>query len=102
MMKHVDEAFEVAERIPHQWRLSVELRSVKLTHYQAKIFVKYFYPFVQQLKPFRTNPPTFCRKNSMTYFYSFFLFSIVFLSFVEKTLHRPDSQWIAKRTLATS
>ncbi|CAD7966523.1 unnamed protein product [Amoebophrya sp. A25] len=67
ILKTVDDAFEEIEKLPHQWRLSVELRSAKLTHFQAKIFVKYFYPFVQQVKPFRTNPPTVCRKNSMTY-----------------------------------
>ncbi|CAD7971557.1 unnamed protein product [Amoebophrya sp. A120] len=63
----VDQVFQTWEKRPRQWRLSIELRALKLTHFQAKVFVKYFYPFVQQVKPFRTNPPTICRKNSVTY-----------------------------------
>jgi len=63
----VDLPFAEMEKRPHQWRLSIELRCMKLAHFQAKAFVKYFYPFVQQIKPFRTNPPTICRKNSTTY-----------------------------------
>ncbi|CAE8725097.1 unnamed protein product, partial [Polarella glacialis] len=49
------------------WRVSVELRSVRLMGRTANIFVTYAYePFLQP-RPFRTNPPTLVRRKATVY-----------------------------------
>eukprot|EP00397_Hematodinium_sp_SG-2012_P011869 GEMP01012018.1.p1 GENE.GEMP01012018.1~~GEMP01012018.1.p1 ORF type:complete len:634 (+),score=172.55 GEMP01012018.1:36-1937(+) len=51
-----------------QWRLSIEVRSLKLRVSPAKVFAKYSYPFLEQTRPFRTNPPVMARKNTTIHF----------------------------------
>jgi len=52
----------------HFWRLSVEIRSVKLRGTAAKVFAKYHYPLLEQTKAFRTFPPVMARKNTTVHF----------------------------------
>lgn len=49
------------------WRLSIEVRSIKIAQAASKIFVKYHLPVADQKKPFKTNPPTVARKGSTTH-----------------------------------
>ena len=44
-----DAAQRAADERKHRgWRLSIEIRSVKLTHHQARVWCKYFTPVVEQ------------------------------------------------------
>jgi len=52
----------------HQWRLSVEIRSVKLRGTAARVFAKFNYPLLAQTKAFRTFPPVMARKNTTVHF----------------------------------
>lgn len=45
------------------WRLSIEIRSIRLTARDAKVYVTYSYPPLRQPRAFRTNPPTPARKK---------------------------------------
>eukprot|EP00929_Paragymnodinium_shiwhaense_P080930 TRINITY_DN42247_c1_g1_i2.p1 TRINITY_DN42247_c1_g1~~TRINITY_DN42247_c1_g1_i2.p1 ORF type:complete len:916 (+),score=196.11 TRINITY_DN42247_c1_g1_i2:185-2932(+) len=46
------------------WRVSVELRSLRLTSCSANAFLAYMYEPFQQPRPFRTNPPVLARQNN--------------------------------------
>lgn len=53
---------------PRTWRMSVEIRSLRLTSgSSANAFVMYSYDLLQQPRPFRTNPPVLARKNQTVY-----------------------------------
>lgn len=52
---------------PRSWRVSIEVRSVRLTSCTANAFVIYAYELLQQPRPFRTNPATLARRNSTVY-----------------------------------
>mmetsp|Transcript_75635 Transcript_75635/g.130992 ORF Transcript_75635/g.130992 Transcript_75635/m.130992 type:complete len:881 (-) Transcript_75635:40-2682(-) len=52
---------------PRSWRVSIEVRSVRLTSCTANAFVVYAYELLQQPRPFRTNPATLARRNSTVY-----------------------------------
>jgi len=52
---------------PRTWRVSVEVRSIRLTCCTANIFVMYSYEPLQQPRPFRTNPATLARRNTTVY-----------------------------------
>jgi hypothetical protein len=53
---------------PRTWRVSVEIRSLRITHGSAvNAFVMYSYDLLQQPRPFRTNPPVLARKNQTAY-----------------------------------
>lgn len=45
------------------WRLSIEIRSIRLTARDAKVYVTYSYPPLRQPRAFRTNPPAPARKK---------------------------------------
>jgi hypothetical protein len=45
------------------WRVSLEIRSLRLTGSSANAFVAYLYAPFAQPRAFRTNPPTLVRKN---------------------------------------
>eukprot|EP00931_Biecheleriopsis_adriatica_P045030 TRINITY_DN25803_c0_g1_i2.p1 TRINITY_DN25803_c0_g1~~TRINITY_DN25803_c0_g1_i2.p1 ORF type:complete len:917 (-),score=270.24 TRINITY_DN25803_c0_g1_i2:38-2788(-) len=47
-----------------RWRLSVEIRSVRLSARTAKVFVTYAYAPFQQPRPFRSNPPILARRKA--------------------------------------
>lgn len=49
---------------PRHWRLSIEIRSVRLTERGANVFVSYNYPPLGQPRPFRTTPPNLVRKKA--------------------------------------
>ncbi|CAK9000188.1 unnamed protein product [Durusdinium trenchii] len=49
---------------PRHWRLSIEIRSARLTERAANAFVSYNYPPLRQVRPFRTNPPNLLRKKA--------------------------------------
>eukprot|EP00445_Apocalathium_hangoei_P037344 CAMPEP_0203952532 /NCGR_PEP_ID=MMETSP0359-20131031/86146_1 /ASSEMBLY_ACC=CAM_ASM_000338 /TAXON_ID=268821 /ORGANISM="Scrippsiella Hangoei, Strain SHTV-5" /LENGTH=920 /DNA_ID=CAMNT_0050885545 /DNA_START=64 /DNA_END=2823 /DNA_ORIENTATION=- len=49
------------------WRISIELRSIRLLARTANVFAMYSHEFFQQPRPFRTNPPTLARKNTTVY-----------------------------------
>jgi len=50
-----------------KWRLSLEIRSLRLTASTGNVYVAYQYEPLQQPRPFRTNPPTLARKNNAIY-----------------------------------
>lgn len=52
---------------PRTWRISVEIRSLRLTTCTANAFIVYAYELLQQPRPFRTNPPVLARKNNTVY-----------------------------------
>lgn len=52
---------------PRSWRLSVEIRSIRLTACTANIFVQYVYDLLEQRHPFRTSPSTLARRSATTY-----------------------------------
>lgn len=54
---------------PRTWRVSVEIRSLRLTGSTgtANAFAVYSYELLQQPRPFRTNPPVLARKNNTVY-----------------------------------
>lgn len=46
------------------WRVSIEVRSIRLISRSAKVFVAYSYGPLQQPRAFRTNPPTLARQHA--------------------------------------
>lgn len=48
----------------HNWRVSVEVKSVKLLVDTGSVYCKYLYPPFRQTKAFKTNPPVPARKNA--------------------------------------
>ncbi|CAK0899083.1 unnamed protein product [Prorocentrum cordatum] len=52
---------------PRLWRISVEVKSIRLLARTANCFVVYAYAPFAQPRPFRTSPPTLARKNETVY-----------------------------------
>ncbi|CAK0808339.1 unnamed protein product [Prorocentrum cordatum] len=50
---------------PRLWRLSLELRSLRLTACSGSVYVTYSYDPLAQSRPFRTSPPVLARRNAM-------------------------------------
>lgn len=50
-----------------RWRVSIEIKSIRMISRSAKVFVGYSYAPLQQPRPFRTNPPALARQHATVF-----------------------------------